>query len=234
MPSIWSISRHGMVAAMFGIGSLIPCCPAWGDGVTPLPADGRLVYVRQSDQGCLLKSWDSKDGSTHDLVRLPECPKAIDVTSAGQALVLLDEADVRIFSLRSATLGDPIVLPGMATPPKAGGVGPALAGYTADGTLAVDMVADNRDDSEESFLFLREATGWAQAEHVHCDRMVPDCSFRQKFDAHPLGGVGATAGSMEIWNDALRGDPYVIKRVPETSHTRTAQFDGQNTLIFRV
>jgi hypothetical protein len=208
--------------------------PAWADAVKPLPGDGRLVYLQQAAHGCVLKLWDSKDGSTRDLTALPECPKHIDVTSDGKSLMLLDKADIRVFDLANGTLGEPMALPAMETPKSAFGVGLARAGFTADGTQALEMVAGNKDDSQDNFLFLRTGGQWSQVERVHCDRMVPDCSFKQTFDGRPLGGVWGTTGATEIWNDALRGDPYVVKRIPETSSTRTADFDGANTLVFHA
>lgn len=219
---------------LFGVAASLVCGVVHADAVKPLPADGRLVYVRQVVQGCDLRLWDSRESSERILTTVPECPKGMDVTSSSQALVLLDRADIRVFKILEGKLGPRIALPQM-DPPKGGGdVGSAQAGYTPDGRMALEMVADHPDDSQDMFLFIRNGDAWTQVEHVACGRFGPDCEFKQKFDSHPLGGPSSANDPSQIWNDALRGDPYVLKRVPETSETYSSDFDGINTLVFRV
>lgn len=208
--------------------------PAWADTVAPLPADGRLVYLRQTAAGCDLRLWSSADGSDRVLTTLAECPKGIDVTSGGQALVLLDKADIRLFKLSDRTLGAPIALPPLAAPKGSDGVGSTQAGFTPDGKMALEMAADMPDDSEERFLFIRNGDGWTQVEHVACGRFGEGCEFKQKFESRALGDAASLNDPSTIWNDALRGDPYVVRRIPETSETYSDLFDGTNTLVFHV
>lgn len=221
------------ICAMFAT-LVCSATPAWADTVAPLPADGRLVYLRQTAAGCDLRLWSSADGSGRGLTTLAECPKGIDVTSGGQALVLLDKADIRLFKLSDRTLGAPIALPQMDAPKGADGPGSSQAGYTPDGKLALQMAAMNNDDSEEFYLFIRTGDGWTPTEHVHCARLASDCEFKQKFESRPLGDAYSINDPRQIWNAGLRGDPYVAQRIPETSEMHSDLFDGTNTLVFHV
>lgn len=224
-----------ILMSLFSVGlSLLSIDGRAGQKPAPLPADGQLVYLRQSAHGCDLKLWSSVDGSDRLLTALPECPKGINVTSGGQALVLLDKVDIRLFTLSDRTLGAPIALPQMDAPKGTDGAGSAQAGYTPDGRIALEMVADHPDDSQELFLFIRNGDTWTQEEHLHCGRFGADCGFKQKFESRPLGGVDSEAEPDLIWSDALRGDPYVTQRIPEMSETYSAIFDGTNTLVFHI
>ena len=207
---------------------------ARADTVKPLPADGRLLYLHPSARGCELKLWSTTDGSDRVLATLPQCPEGMDVTSGGQALVLLDKADIRLFTFSDRTLGAPIALPRIEAPKGADAPGSARGGYTPDGRMALEMVADHPDDSQELFLFIRSGDSWTQEEHVPCDRFGTDCVFKQTFDSYPIGDALSETDPRQVWNDGLRGDPYVMKRIPDTSETQTATFDGINTLVFHV
>lgn len=211
--------------------------PGRADTVAPLPADGRLVYVHPSAPGCELRLWSTADGSDRVLTTLPECPKGMDVTSGGRALVLLDKADIRLFTFSDGTLGAPIALPRMDAPKGTDGAGSTQAGYAPDGKMALEMVADHPDDSQELFLFIRNGDTWTQEEHIPCGRFGTDCGFKQTFDSHPIGDALNETDPRQVWSDGLRGDPYVVQRIPEMITEQTAGYDGEplhNTLAFHV
>lgn len=220
--------------------------PAWADAVQPLPGDGRLVYLQQAGQGCVLKLWDSKDGKARMLAQLTECPANVAVASHEQTLALFDAADIRLFDLGAGKLGEPIALPG-DVPENGRSYDAWLAGYTPEGVLALEVVMGEPDGIRR--LYLLKAGHWVQAEQRQCGYYEDSCPFKQAVDTRPLSGLYGKAPG-QIWNDALLGDPYVVERIPEELDYTTFDEEGgpegdaretvaendllKNSLVFRV
>ncbi|HEY3858406.1 MAG TPA: hypothetical protein VGM47_02205 [Gammaproteobacteria bacterium] len=180
--------------------------------VAPLPADGKLVYVQQANQSCTLDLWDSATAKSRTLAPSIECPKAVAVTSHEHMLVLFDQADIRLFDLDAGKLGAPIPLPS-DVPPGYLDLSSWLAGYTQDGTLALELGVPSAHADTERRLYLRKDDSWEEAEHISCGYYQDSCPFKQKVAGRILDGTfGKVPG--QIWNPAVAGDPYVVQRSP--------------------
>lgn len=214
---------------------------------TPLPADGRLVYMQGSNQNCTLGLWDSRDGKARTLAQLAECPANLAVTNHDQTVVLVDAEDIRILDLAQGTLGSPIPLP-QDVPEKGRSYDAWLAGYTPEGVLALEVVLNGPGGDRR--LYLRKDEAWVLTEQRQCGYYEDSCPFKQKVETRPLSGLFGQAPG-QIWKDTLLGDPYVVERIPQslayTGHddeggasdddgSATPQSDDplKNSLVFKV
>jgi hypothetical protein len=207
------------MALMLGIVALVPVL-AQADAVKPLPANGRLAYVRYADPGCVVGLWDSKTPDARKTVAAAECPKQVSLTAQGRVLVLVGEAYVQTYDLASGVLGAPMPLPA-ETAGETLDEGALLAAYTQDGILALQVRWFHRYPANywEKDLFLHQGDAWVAAERLKCSQYDEDpCPFKRPFHPKALDGTWGQ-GPGEIWNDALAGDPYVVKRIPDSVTT---------------
>lgn len=222
----------------------------WSDAsaVAPLPAGGRLVYLRGAERDCTLGLWDSKDGNARTLAQMPECPANIAVADHDRTLVLFDQADIRLLGLEHGRLGPPIPLPS-DVPEQGRSYDAWLAGYTPDGVLALGVLIGEPDGPRR--LYLLKAGAWVFTEQRQCGYYDDICPFKQKFESRPLSGLFGRAPG-QIWEDSLLGDPYVVERIPkelaytslddgggpggddETPKTPVASDSLKNALVFHV
>lgn len=214
-----------------------PVAPAWADTVAPLPADARVAYVQETGQGCVAGVWDSKAPEVHNAVTTAECPEQVSLTFHGRVLVLVGDNYVQTYDTQSGKLGEPMAMP-TDIPWKTLDTESLRAGYTPDGVLALQAAwgHPNPNSTVDRHLYLRQGKAWVTAEQLVCRSYEDPCPFKQSFDAQAID-MAFGEGPDEIWNDALRGDPYVTQRIPETITDQTAGYDGDplhNTLVFHV
>jgi len=231
-----------------GVVALAPLL-AQADAVAPLPADGSLAYVQQTDHGCVAGLWDSKAPDARKTAATAECPQQVSLTSQGRVLVMVGDAYVQTYDLASGKLGAPMPLPAEVPVQKTLDKEGLLAGYTPEGTLALQARWGHPypNGYVDKYLYLRKGGAWVTAEHLRCTSYDDPCPFKHAFEAKPLTGIWGQAPG-QIWNDALAGDPYVVKRVPEkfTVQPLPEEYDGSddkpqqsyvrynNSIVFRV
>lgn len=205
-----------LMRLMLGATALV-AASAQADPVAPLPADGRLAYVQYTGQDCVVGVWDSKAPDVHKAAPAAECPEQVSLTSHAQALALVGDAYVQVYDIQGAKLGAPIPLPPEVPQQRTLDKQGLLAGYTPDGVLALQAQWGHPYPNEhvDKYLYLRKGDVWVTAEHLDCNSYDSPCPFKQAFEAKPLTGIWGQAPG-QIWNDALAGDPYVVKRIPAT------------------
>lgn len=211
--------------------------PGRADTVAPLPADGRLVYVQKADSGCVVGVWDSKVPEASHTVATAECPEHGSFTAQGRVLVLTGDDYVQVYDIQSGKLGEPMAMP-TDIPKRSLDTENLLAGYTHDGVLALQAIwaHPSPNNTLDKHLYLRKGDAWVTAEALVCPNYDSPCPFKQAFEAK-APDMAFGSGPDEIWNDALRGDPYVVQRTPETITEQTAGYDGaplRNSLVFHV
>jgi hypothetical protein len=173
------------------------------------PADGRLAYVQYLDKGCQVGVWDSKAKASRILGPLAECPAAVSVTSHERALVLIFANSIRLVDIEGGKIGDPIPMPADAST-KARDDEASLAGYTADGTLALYLRDIKPDSSNISHLFLFKKGSWVTADERSCGQ-YDDCTLSPAMQARQLDDIYGV-GPNGLFNESLTNDPYVTHR----------------------
>ena len=183
-----------------------------GASAAPRPAEGRVAFLQFEDKGCQVGVWDSKTRTSRIVGAVPECPVAVSVTSHEQVLVLIYPSSIRLADLGSGKIGDAIPMPAEAIS-KARNDEASLAGYTADGTLALYVLDLKPDDSGIGRLFLFKKGVWEKAAERACGAygkctLQPTIQARALEDSYGLGPNGLS-------NESLTADPYVLHRTIE-------------------
>jgi hypothetical protein len=175
----------------------------------PRPADGRVAYLQIVDKGCTAGIWDSKSRTSRILGSLPACPETVSVTSHEQALVLIFPTSIRLIDLSTGKIGDAIPMPADAVTTSRDKEA-SLAGYTADGTLALSLHDINADNSGISQLFLFKDGVWKKAAERACIQ-YDKCLLQPAIEARALDDVYGI-GPNGLFNQSLTADPYVTHR----------------------
>jgi hypothetical protein len=188
------------------------------------PADGRLAYVQYLDKGCQVGVWDSKTRDSRILGSLAECPAAVSVTSHERALVLMYRNAIRLVDLASGTVGELISMPADA-PGKGLDMEESLAGYTADGTLAMRLRGSSRDMPSFVQLFLYKDGSWKKVAEKPC-RDYDECAVQPAIEARPLDDIYGL-GPNGLFDESLTGDPYVVRRSARDARPDASADEGE-------
>ena len=190
----------------------------------PRPADGRLAYLQHADKGCVVGVWDSKSGASRIVGTLPDCPGAVSVTSHERILVLMYPNAVRLVDLASGTVGELIPMPA-DSPGKGLDMEESLAGYTADGTLAMRLRGSSRDVPSFVQLFLYKDGSWKKVTEKPC-RDYDECAVQPAIEARPLDDIYGL-GPNGLCDESQAGDPFVVRRSAKDARPDASADEGE-------
>jgi ankyrin repeat protein len=166
-----------------------------------------LLYFQGSGPQCALKSWSPADRAGKVLLDPLPCPDQVFfVEDTGALITVTGKAIQEILVKPAVKSKTPVPVPGADKV--------VLAGYLADGRLAVVHEKTGPADDSELSLFSLGAQGWNLAGRKNCGRFftIGGCLGNQ------IRGRGWEDWGEEtqIWHPKLALNPFVVSRGPAT------------------
>ena len=147
----------------------------------------RLLFVRQLESYCVIKTWDSRSDGTTELARLSSCPSTVFVSDDAETVFLIGKTIIQLVSIDNPADNSDIELPDLdyrvwvdqmtlhadQNPdylPPSPQMRPIGVGRLADGSLGLLVSLGMPADDEYRYLFRFDSRKWLLEEERLCSR----------------------------------------------------------------
>lgn len=223
---------------------LAASCLPWAaqagkDAVPYRQSTPRIAYIQKVTPGFELRLLDLPSGKVQDLLHFNNPPDHLSVAQRGRMLLVFGDHALHVLDLQTQKEEEISSLPEPAISVKGySNTGPEIAGYLADGSLAVVMRTDDRTSDVMFYLFQRTADGWKALETSEGCGYYRECppkyGFKHVLDARGLSSDVFDPSPSPIMVKAVEQNPFFLSRSERSStpDPETGGNDEEHVIVF--